>query len=147
MDDLIIAEPPAAYRQRPPLVVDASVLAAAVFAESNCEQALNWMRGRALHAPEIVDYEIANAALNKLRRNQVDPEAAAEALAAFVALDIERRPAALEDVFRLAAQWDLSAYDAAYLWLAADLKAPLVTFDVRLGKAAMAHLGSLGNRT
>ena len=28
---------------------------------------------------------------------------------------------------------DLSAYDAAYLWLAAELKAPLATFDRKLG--------------
>jgi predicted nucleic acid-binding protein len=144
MSNLIIAEPPAAYRQRPPLVVDASVLMAAIFAESNREQALNWMRGRALHAPSIVDYEMANAALNKVRRGQVAPEGAAEALAAYAALDIERLPAAPDGVFRLAAQWALSTYDAAYLWLAAELSAPLVTFDARLGNAARAHFEGLG---
>ena len=37
----------------------------------------------------------------------------------------------------------LSAYDAAYLWLAAELKAPLATFDAKLGKAAQRHLGQL----
>lgn len=147
MAALIIAEPPAAYQSRPPLVVDASVLTAAVFAESNREQALQWMRGRSLHAPQLVDYELANAALNKLRRKQATAEAAAEALAAFSALDIERRPTALDGVFKLAAQWGLTAYDAAYLWLAAELKAPLATFDSRLGEAAKAHLGGLGSRT
>jgi predicted nucleic acid-binding protein len=143
MGSLIIAEPPAVHRQRPPLVVDASVLMAAIFAESNREQALAWMRGRALHAPWVVDYEIANAALNKVRRGQVAPDGAAEALTAFAALDIERLPAAPEGVFRLAARWALSAYDAAYLWLAAELRAPLATFDARLGNAAQAHFEAL----
>lgn len=147
MAGLIIAEPPAAYQQRPPLVVDASVLTAAVFVEGNSGQALQWMRGRSLHAPQLIDYEISNAALNKLRRKQMTAEAAAEALSAFSALDIERRPTALDGVFKLAAQWELSAYDAAYLWLAAELKAPLATFDTRLGKAAKAYLGSLGSKT
>ncbi|MEK6591916.1 MAG: type II toxin-antitoxin system VapC family toxin [Pseudomonadota bacterium] len=146
MAALIIAEPPVAYQNRPSLVVDASVLTAAVFAESNCDQALQWMRGRSLHAPQLVDYELANAALNKLRRKQATAEAAAEALAAFSALDIERRATALDGVFKLAAQWRLTAYDAAYLWLAAELKAPLATFDSRLGAAAKAHLGSLGSK-
>jgi predicted nucleic acid-binding protein len=147
MAALIVAEPPGAYQNRPPLVVDASVLTAAVFAESNREQALQWMRGRALHAPQLVDYELANAALNKLRRKQLSAEAAADALIAFSALDIERSPTALDEVFRLAAQWGLTAYDASYLWLAANLKAPLATFDSRLGAAAKAHLGSLGSKT
>lgn len=147
MAALIVAELPADYRSRPPLVVDASVLTAALFAESDSEQALHWMRGRSLHAPQLVDYEIANAALNKLRRRQATAAAAAEALAVFSELDIERRPTALDGVFKLAAQWEISAYDAAYLWLAAELKAPLATFDSRLGEAAKAHLGNLGNRT
>jgi len=37
---------------------------------------------------------------------------------------------------------NLTAYDAAYLWLAADLRAPLVTFDVDLGAAARRFLGT-----
>ena len=39
--------------------------------------------------------------------------------------------------------YGLSAYDAAYLWLAAQLKAPLATFNRKLGEAAQAHLGAL----
>ncbi len=35
----------------------------------------------------------------------------------------------------LARQWELSAYDAAYLQLALARKAPLVTLDSRLAKA------------
>jgi predicted nucleic acid-binding protein len=143
MAELIVAEPPPQYQFRPLLVVDASVLAAAVFAEHHRDQALQWMRGRALQAPQLIDYEMVNAALNKLRRGQAGARAAAEALAGFSALDIERWPAELEGVFRLAERWDLSAYDAAYLWLAAELKAPLATFDRRLGTAARECLGNL----
>ncbi len=40
-------------------------------------------------------------------------------------------------------RYQLSAYDAAYLWLAAELKAPLATFDAKLAAAAQAHLGAL----
>ena len=35
---------------------------------------------------------------------------------------------------------DLTAYDAAYLLLAATLQAPLLTFDQRLSQAAQRHL-------
>ena len=40
----------------------------------------------------------------------------------------------------LAQRYGLTPYDAAYLWLAERLEAPLVTFDARLGEAARRHL-------
>lgn len=73
-------------------------------------------------------------------------EAATAALAAFSALDIERQPTMLNGVFKLAAQWGLTAYDAAYLRLAVELKAPRATFDARLGAAAKAHPGNIRNK-
>ncbi len=35
--------------------------------------------------------------------------------------------------------------EAAYLWLAEQLRCPLVTFDERLGRAATRHLAGLGD--
>ena len=141
---LIVAQPPAIYAARQPLVVDASVLAAALFGEDQHELAVSWMRGHALAAPQLVDYEIANIALSKLKRKQVDFDAAAQSLALYAGLDITRMPTSIDGVYALAAQYQLTAYDAAYLWLAAQLKAPLATFDRRLGEAAQACLGALG---
>ena len=46
-------------------------------------------------------------------------------------------------VLAMARRYGLSAYDAAYLWLASQLKAPLATFDRKLGEAARQHLGAL----
>jgi predicted nucleic acid-binding protein len=46
-------------------------------------------------------------------------------------------------VLELAAQYHLSAYEAAYLQLAAELKCPLLTFDKRLGDAAKIHRATL----
>jgi predicted nucleic acid-binding protein len=142
---LFIAEPPAAYARRPRLVVDASVLAAAVFAEAALDDAVAWMRGRALCAPHLVDYELANVALNKLRRRSIVGAAAFSALDALASLDLERHAIAPVDVLALAVQYGLTAYDAAYLWLAGNLQAPLATFDAALGAAAQKHLG--GGRT
>ena len=138
---LIVAEPPAAYALRPLLVVDASVLAAAVFAEASLDDAVAWMRGRALCAPHLVDYELANAALNKVRGRSIAGPAAVHALDALATLDLERHAIAPGEVLELAVQYRITAYDAAYLWLAGNLQAPLATFDAELGAAARKYLG------
>ena len=52
-------------------------------------------------------------------------------------------PVAVDGVHALATQYRLTAYDAAYLWLAVQLNAPLATFDKKLGEAAQTCLGAL----
>jgi predicted nucleic acid-binding protein len=48
-----------------------------------------------------------------------------------------------EAVVALGQRYQLSACDAAYLWLAADLNCALATFDGKLAEAAKAHLANL----
>ena len=63
-------------------------------------------------------------------------EIAERALADLDAIQLTRCSVDGEAQFRLAEQTGLTAYDAAYLRLALELRAPLVTFDRKLGKAA-----------
>jgi predicted nucleic acid-binding protein len=144
---LHVAEPPAAYARRPRIVADATVLAAAVFGEEEQSAAVALLRGRALTAPHLVDYEITNVALKKLRRERLPEGAVTAALEAFVALAIERHAVDPAPVLALAQRYGLTAYDAAYLWLAERLEAPLATFDTVLARAAHEHLadGERGN--
>lgn len=58
-------------------------------------------------------------------------------------MEIQLHPINAPVVKALAMQYQLSAYDAAYLWLAADLKCPLATFDDKLAVAARTYLPSL----
>jgi hypothetical protein len=48
------------------------------------------------------------------------------------------------DVFTLAAESGLTAYDASYLWLARTRDAELVTLDVALGRLAVEHWADAG---
>ncbi len=138
---LIVAEPQAAYLQRPKLVVDASVMTSLVFVEANAREAESWLRGRTLCAPYFLDAEVANAGLNKIRRRVLAQVEVLDALRQFGTLDIQRVRIKPAEVVEMATRYALSAYDGAYLWLASHLGAPLATFDARLGEAARKHLG------
>ncbi|HNQ56329.1 MAG: type II toxin-antitoxin system VapC family toxin [Burkholderiales bacterium] len=140
---LYVSEPPLSYVARPPAVVDANVLAAFVFGEPEGEEALARLHPYALHAPTLLPYEIANVAMNKLRRGQASPADLAARLEGFdfgLIRLADTRPAG---VFSLAQRYRLPAYDASYLWLAAELRAPLLTFDGKLAAAAADCLAGL----
>lgn len=137
---LYVAEPPAQYLVRPPIVVDCSALAGIVFQESWGDQARAQISGRSLHAPTLLQAEIANVAVKKLRRGEAHAQAG---LIQADGMDITLHRIDVVAVADLAIRYKLSAYDAAYLWLAAELKAPLATFDARLATAAQVHLSSL----
>lgn len=137
---LYLAEPPAQYLVKPPLVVDCSVLAALVFDEPARTQAEDQIAGRSLRAPFLLQTEIANVAVKKHRRGEAD---AMQAMAIVATIDVGYQRISPQEAAQLALRYQLSACDAAYLWLAADLKCPLATFDERLAEAAQAHLGAL----
>ncbi|VTU14062.1 type II toxin-antitoxin system VapC family toxin [Variovorax sp. RA8] len=137
-----VAEPPAPFSMRPPMVVDCSALGAVLFDEPARDEALARLVGRSLHAPNLLDHEIVSAAIKK-RREDGPAEAITQALRDYAASEIELHPVDPIAQYELAARYELSAYAAAYLWLAAELRAPLATFDRRLAEATQAHLGSL----
>lgn len=136
---LIIAEPAAAYAKRPPLVADCTVLASVLFDEVDRETAAAALSGRELFAPDLVDHELVSVAVKKSRQGL--SEIAEQGVADLKRLELNRCAVDVEAQWLLALEHDLSAYDAAYLWLAAELGAPLATFDRHLGAAARRHLG------
>lgn len=138
---LYLAEPPAHYLTRPPVVVDCSALAGLLFQETWREVAAEKIHGRTLHAPFLLQTEIASVALKKHRKGFA--ELAADALAQYAEMDLHLHRVEPQHALALALRYNLSAYDAAYLWLAAELKAPLATFDEKLAVAATTHLASL----
>lgn len=137
-----MAEPPAAYLVRPPIVVDCSAICGILFDEPWRAEAMSRITGKTLYAPYLLDHEVVSVTLKKQRLNW-SHESVVGALEDYSQYQIELRATNAAQQFELALRYKLSAYDAAYLWLAAELKAPLATFDAKLAKAASAHLSSL----
>ncbi len=81
-------------------------------------------------------FELTNTALKKLRRGPGTFEQVAVSLMAALSLPITRVAVPGSDVFALAAETGLTAYDASYLWLARSRDLELVTLDKTLARLA-----------
>jgi predicted nucleic acid-binding protein len=139
MPVLHVAEPPPAYLARPPVVIDCSVLSAVLFEEETRSEALRALTGKTLHAPLLLDSEIVSVAAKKNRAG-VAETVITRALSEYVQQAIEFHRPDVDAQYALALQYGISTYDAAYLWVAGLLQAPLATFDEKLAKAARAYL-------
>lgn len=92
-------------------------------------------RGESLHAPHLLDVEVAQVLRRYAAAGELTPERGWEALRDLADFPLHRYP---HDVL-LPRIWELrhnvTAYDGAYLALAEGLAAPLVTCDARLRSA------------
>lgn len=136
---LFVAEPPAARYVQAPVVIDCSVWVALVFNEPAAHEAAALLYGKVMHAPTLLSYEFGNVVVSK-RRGKVDPVDIERALREFTQQSINLHAVPAEAMSAVASRCGLSAYDAAYLWLARSLKAPLLTFDAKLNEAAASYL-------
>jgi predicted nucleic acid-binding protein len=117
------------------IVIDASAFIDAVDGRPEVRERLS---GEDLHAPHLLDVEVASALRRLVAGARFHLDAAERAIAILEESDIKRYPHHL----LLRSAWSLrdtlSAYDAMYAALAATLDVPLVTTDRKL--AAAHHL-------
>ncbi|MHB8868655.1 MAG: type II toxin-antitoxin system VapC family toxin [Thermoleophilia bacterium] len=115
--------------------MDASVFGALAFNESRAAEAADMLGGITAAAPGLVRYEMANIARTKSLRNPDRAALIAQAFRRWLDLPVKLVSPEFDGVLALALARRLSAYDAAYLYLAGALDAPLLTFDERLASA------------
>jgi predicted nucleic acid-binding protein len=87
-----------------------------------------------LHAPHLIDLEIAQVLRRYVRSATISADRGAEALTDLVDLPLTRYPhhVLLTRIWQM--RLGVTAYDAAYLALAEALDAPLITRDRALAK-------------
>lgn len=91
--------------------------------------------GETLHAPHLIDLEVAQVLRRYVRSSIISAERGAEALADLADFPLTRYPhlILLNRIWQL--RGGVTTYDAAYLALAEALDARLVTRDRALAKA------------
>jgi predicted nucleic acid-binding protein len=116
-------------------VVDASALAALLFGEPDAALVAERLGAGRLVAPALLDFELANICLTKLRRHPAQREAILRGFALRGRMAIDLVAVDQREVVATAESTGLTAYDASYLWLARRLGAGLVTLDRQLATA------------
>ena len=111
------------------IVIDAAVFIDAV---DGRRSVLDRLMNEEIHAPHLLDVEVVSALRRLVATGRFDRQLATDGLTVLEQADIRRHPHT--PLLRVA--WSLrdrvTAYDAAYVALAAALDAPLVTTDRKL---------------
>lgn len=114
------------------IVVDASAAVSALLSKGPARDAL---ANEQLHAPHLIDSEVASALRRRVATGVLTDDAGWAALHVWRQVGISRYPvvAILDRVWAL--RHNLSAYDAAYVALAEALHCTLLTVDNRLSRS------------
>ena len=119
------------------IVIDASAAVEVLLRRSGAPKLEDrlFAGSEALHAPQLIDLEIAQVLRRHARRRELPVARCDEALADWLAFPVWRHGHEL----LLPRIWELrdtlTAYDAAYVALAEALDAPLLTTDAKLAGA------------
>ena len=117
-------------------VVDASALAALLFGEPDADLVAERLGDAELLSPSLVRYELASVCLKKVRRYPEQQAGLVAALELYPQLGVVEAEVPAAELAHLAERARVTAYDAAYLWVAEHIGAPLLTLDQELARAA-----------
>ena len=135
------------------LIIDASVVAAALFAEEHATLARKILSGTAkLYAPDFITVEIATVIWKRYRRKEITTNEAMDLLTDADSLPVMKIPVSdlTASALQLAMRTDRSIYDCLYLALAVRTAGVMITVDQRLVHAVAAsplksHIAFLGD--
>lgn len=117
------------------IVIESSAMVDALVDDPANPELLAVLADSELHAPSLIDYEVASALRGHALGGRLGEEQLMDAADDFNALHIERYPlsAMIRDV--LGMRENFTVYDAAYVVLAQALDVQLVTADAKLTEA------------
>ena len=127
-------------------VLDASMTLSFILADAFTAASQRTLDSIAEHgavAPALWEFEVLNGLRSAEQRGRISEAGITNALRGLAKLPIEqdRRSPDGVRVIGLSREFDVSAYDATYLWLAMEANLPLASLDAGLIRAA--HLAGI----
>jgi predicted nucleic acid-binding protein len=118
------------------IVLESSAMVDALVDEPANPNLLALLADEELHAPALLDFEVASALRGHVLGGKLDPVRLDEAVEDFTGFRIERHQMTGMLGYMLDLRDNFTVYDAAYLVLAQALEATVVTADAKLREAA-----------
>jgi predicted nucleic acid-binding protein len=117
------------------IVIETSAMVNALVGDPANPQLLAALADEVLHAPALLDFEVASALRGHVLAGKLDSARLDEAMDDFASLQIDRY--LMTDMLghMLELRDNFTVYDAAYLVLADALQVPLLTADEKLAEA------------
>jgi predicted nucleic acid-binding protein len=117
------------------IVIESSAMVDALVGDPANPNLLALLADEELHAPALLDFEVASALRGHVLGGKLDPVKLEEAVEDFIAFRIERHPMTNLLGHMLDLRDNFTVYDAAYLVLALALETPIVSADAKLRQA------------
>ena len=116
-------------------VIDASTLAGILFGEPEAAGLALDSSAEQLFSTSLLAHEFANICVKKHWRAGLSESDVLDVIRVFESLPVHIAPLSQPEVVAVAIRYQLSAYDAGYLWLALVKDIPLHTLDRKLANA------------
>lgn len=117
------------------IVIESSAVVDALVDEPANAELLALLADADLHAPDLLDFEVASALRGHSLGGRLDQVRLDAAIEDFTAFTVERHQMTHMIGHVLDVRYNFTAYDAAYVVLAKAIDAPLVTADAKLTEA------------
>ena len=117
------------------IVIESSAMVDALVDDPANPNLLALLADEDLHAPALLDFEVASALRGHMLGGKLDPVRLDQAVEDFSAFQIERHQMTSLLGHMLDLRENFTVYDAAYLVLAQALEAPVVSADTKLKEA------------
>lgn len=118
------------------IIVDTSALLAVLLSEPEREALLAVTAGATLVAPASVPWEIGNALSAMIKRGRISAAQAQQVVESYTQIPLRLIDVDLGAAVDVAGELGLYAYDAYFIVCAAVHRAPLLTLDAALARAA-----------
>ena len=114
------------------IVSDASVFLSIVLNEADRDWIIERTCGHTLVSPEVLPYEIGNALIAVTKRGRITGEEALQAFHISQRIAVRLLPVHIHEALKIAARFNIHAYDAYYLQCCIENDLYLISLDVRM---------------
>lgn len=114
------------------IISDASVFLAVALNEADRRWVIDKTAGSSLIAPEILPYEIGNALIAVRKRGRLNDKEIVRAYDVSQKIAVRLVSVKIREAMKMAAKFNIYAYDAYYLQCCVEKRLPLISLDDRM---------------